>query len=646
MHCSTDPLRPVTVFLFLALISTSLFGQTTIRERVEIRPTPPTKATGAASSSSLLVQDGPNAARTAIPGVRVHVTGTTFQAAGTIPPLAGVEIRVHMGSAEYTVRTVSADCRGNISDITFTVPYEDLVSCGRQVYVVYRLNVWGGFGACHVRTGSFKLAGASVLGSTATFTIRDALSDGRFMSVPFTATVTVGGESLPGFEMTQMTVLPGKTTLQCTDNTPVDVTLKNASGQTVTICGGTTLQATASLEGVGPYAFLRQGTTEGQTITFPMTSATSSFDVVLDTVRGVIPLGQQQATLRVTVEGVEGTANINLTCPYPPPAVTITHPAQDTTIVLTQENQPILTLQEVHTPASGKFEPVISWQPSDRIDTREYFDTMQRGDTVEVRVTVMAENIAQMRAQDTRRVWLVKKGCDGPPCEGGITPPSLPLQEVKRSEMPTDPCLTPGKTGIPPGGGFRPLGAPEKPVGPFEVDACYDSQRDKWKFKVEQIPIRVFLDLCENNLADFKLINDVSEITAADACLALEDIRRHYNYPIVVRERGYILRPVLLAHEQVHKNDYQKALDEAKGVFEKKFIETQLACEEAGSLEEAKKKGEGTIRSHVMSLLTAALDGYQTKTAPPDYEQTIQESLEQLIKQYEDRLKALHPNCN
>ncbi|HXG37138.1 MAG TPA: C39 family peptidase, partial [Bacteroidota bacterium] len=87
-----------------------------------------------------------------------------------------------------------------------------------------------------------------------------------------------------------------------------------------------------------------------------------------------------------------------------------THPAQDTTIVLTQENQPILTLQEEHTPSSGKFEPMISWEPSETITTAEYFEQIQ--DSLVITVKVRARNIAEMEAVDSVRITLKKNVLD------------------------------------------------------------------------------------------------------------------------------------------------------------------------------------------------------------------------------------------
>lgn len=75
--------------------------------------------------------------------------------------------------------------------------------------------------------------------------------------------------------------------------------------------------------------------------------------------------------------------------------------------MLTQVNQPVIILQEQHTPTSGKFEPAISWEPSQTINTAEYFDQIE--DSLVIEVTATARNVAQMEASATRRITL-KKG--------------------------------------------------------------------------------------------------------------------------------------------------------------------------------------------------------------------------------------------
>ncbi|MGH2569296.1 MAG: hypothetical protein ACRDGA_13240 [Bacteroidota bacterium] len=78
--------------------------------------------------------------------------------------------------------------------------------------------------------------------------------------------------------------------------------------------------------------------------------------------------------------------------------------------MLTQENQPEIILQEEHSPTSGKFEPAIAWQPSQTINTADYFEQIE--DSVVIEVTATATNIAQMETFDTRKITLKKNLLD------------------------------------------------------------------------------------------------------------------------------------------------------------------------------------------------------------------------------------------
>jgi hypothetical protein len=86
-----------------------------------------------------------------------------------------------------------------------------------------------------------------------------------------------------------------------------------------------------------------------------------------------------------------------------PPTVAITHPAQDTTIVLSVSNQPTITFQETHTPAGGDdCEPIISWEPGYVLETSQYWN--QITDSIQIPVIVTARN--QHTARDTVVVTL------------------------------------------------------------------------------------------------------------------------------------------------------------------------------------------------------------------------------------------------
>ncbi|MGH2568836.1 MAG: hypothetical protein ACRDGA_10895, partial [Bacteroidota bacterium] len=392
-------------------------AQVIIRERVTITPREtlqPEKSVAGSSSPTLFYLAGTTTANTTVPGMQI-IVGSVTTDVPLAPPgrnVAGLYIELWVdgsGGGVWPLKRIW-NCEGVVHETNFPLPTVNLSSCG-WVAVRYKVIRPANFFFCNPtdepRFG-FRLATAAVGGSGATFTIEDVAG-----VVPVSATVTVAATALQEFALAQVAVTPAKSELVCSETATVNVRALNGFGQQSTFCAGTTLTATASLEGVGPYAFVRKGDQEGSTIEFSMTGATSSFEVVLDTSRGVIPFGQQQVTLRVNVDGVEEDTVITLRCPYPPPGVTITVPAQDTTIVLTQSasgGQPEIILQETHSPASGKFEPTISWEPSQTINTADYFEQIE--DSLVITVKARARNVAEMEAVDSVRITLKKNVLD------------------------------------------------------------------------------------------------------------------------------------------------------------------------------------------------------------------------------------------
>jgi hypothetical protein len=85
------------------------------------------------------------------------------------------------------------------------------------------------------------------------------------------------------------------------------------------------------------------------------------------------------------------------------PTVQITHPAEDTTIILTPTNQPTITFQETHSPGSGDCEPFISWENGPVLETSQYWDQLTT-EGIQIPVIVTATN--QYTAQDTVIVTL------------------------------------------------------------------------------------------------------------------------------------------------------------------------------------------------------------------------------------------------
>lgn len=228
---------------------------------------------------------------------------------------------------------------------------------------------------------------------------------------------------------------------------------------------------------------------------------------------------------------------------------------------------------------------------------------------------------------------------DAPPCDGPMTPPQITLRELKRNEVSPDPCLQPGKNGKFPAGAFRPLAIKENPVSPFDVQACFDRQAERWRFGIPGIEIKVFLDICENNLSQYRIVDDVSALSSNEACNALQDIIGHYDYPIQVTY-GYVFRPILVEHEKRHKKDYEEAVKAVLTLLEKDIQKILIKCEEDDDLNDAVEKGRALITATINSFLTSAYDKYLKKTSVPNYEEKTQSSLFEQVKAIRDQLLA------
>jgi hypothetical protein len=324
--------------------------------------------------------------------------------------------------------------------------------------------------------------------------------------------------------------------------------------------------------------------------------------------------------------------------------VTITTPAQDTTIELTQNNQPVIVLQETHKPASGRFEPTIRWEPGNRIDTKEYYEAMETGDTVKLVVKVFATNIAQMEATDRREIRLVKKGCDGPPCEGEPTVPPIVLKEVRGTDLRENPCEKEQPEGKVLGGVFRPLNEVEE----YPVQACFDQTTERWEFSIGTMTVKVLFDICEEQLtrAGFRLINSIDEIPAEEACSdeVFSDIGAHFRYGATIRRNGFLLRPVILAHEQVHKAQYEGYLRDSRTKFDEEILQLRYKCEEAASIEEAERKAKERVIELMQRLLDAASALRSQARSRSDHED-ITHSDQRVQKLVLDAAEALDRRC-
>ena len=221
-----------------------------------------------------------------------------------------------------------------------------------------------------------------------------------------------------------------------------------------------------------------------------------------------------------------------------------------------------------------------------------------------------------------------KKSCeDAPQCEANMTA-KIDLKELRSSEVSANPCVHSTR----PGGVFRPLGMSEKPIESFDIKACFDRNTDRWRFNVPSSVIKVVLDICSENLSGYRVVDDISALSNREACFVLISmlLSNYEVYPIYVPFGGYIIRDILLAHEQEHKKDYYNALMASLPEFYKRLEEITLKCEEASNVNDAIEKSKLKVESKIMYLLNITYERFQDEKRS---DEAIQLSLKNFIEE-------------
>jgi len=223
------------------------------------------------------------------------------------------------------------------------------------------------------------------------------------------------------------------------------------------------------------------------------------------------------------------------------------------------------------------------------------------------------------------KLTVTKDACaDAPQCEGSSAPIQVILKELKRGDVTPDLCLQRDKNGNLPGGIFKPRGVGA--VEPYDIQACFDRNVDKWRFSIPNIKINVFLDICKCNLLNYKIIENVSMLSSNEACDALIDYvsADYYSYPITLPDGASILAPILLAHEQQHKKDYESILKSGLPELENGLKKIQFKCEEAISLNDAIQKAKVFTGDVISDFISKAIDENNKTSNDPNNEQKTQ----------------------
>ncbi|MBI4428070.1 MAG: hypothetical protein HY562_03010, partial [Ignavibacteriales bacterium] len=378
-------------------------AQVKIKERVNIIPRVIAPATMTTPTQAPLIKWVANSfgsgshVVTTRPGVVINGSLTVTPA--TIPNKTALEIFLNAFKIYQQINGCGGSAGGPVNPLPLTFPTCGSVSLGG--------NSWSPFFASCLQQRTGSQGHTTVSGNSATIRV-----DGDFNLVPtgvhWTATFELTASLDPAYEATDVLVTSAASELINGGSTTISVEARNGLGQLLTVCtGNDPILATASLQANGSYAYLQAGSQSGTTVTFPLSAGKGAFTLVLDQSNGIIPECLDHAGITVTVDNASGSTEVDLKCTYPKPTVSITEPQNNTTYIISAQDQPVIEIKEDHTPKPGEeFEPEIGWAPAPRIDTKDYFDLFEEDTTITV--TVEARN-AVSTARDTIKIILIKQ---------------------------------------------------------------------------------------------------------------------------------------------------------------------------------------------------------------------------------------------
>lgn len=245
----------------------------------------------------------------------------------------------------------------------------------------------------------------------------------------------------------------------------------------------------------------------------------------------------------------------------------------------------------------------------------------------------------------TASLVVIKKQADcsdAPPCSVSDIPPPPSFTVVPRPNGFNNHSLASCQENFNALGGFIPIVENDNiSIQPFNVDICLDKQNGHWRARVTQpIEVNTLLDICYNNIrTGVKLVSGVNEVDQFDKCsVAKRDFNGHYSYPI--RYEKYLLRDVLLMHEDMHRRDFQEKLLDVLPQLITPFSALQsYTCDDLPNLETAKKNAEEKIQKLVKNFLRKAANNYAENMKS---EQTIHqlEPIKVLIKNFIESLNC------
>gem|GEM_PF-2628550 len=202
-------------------------------------------------------------------------------------------------------------------------------------------------------------------------------------------------------------------------------------------------------------------------------------------------------------------------------------------------------------------------------------------------------------------VWVRGCGAGAPEC-GVVQPTTISLRVLDHTQvtLPEDPCMKSTVDEKIREGVFEPLNEVED----FVANPCFDRTSSVWRFSVDRLSVRVLLAICDERLKSpgYKVVNNTDEIPDSDVCEATQHIAQAMLYGAARPQGGYILKPASVAHENVHRMQYEGYLLDARKKFDQELAELLLSCEKAVDIPSASTIASFEIAKSIESLLARA----------------------------------------
>ncbi len=241
---------------------------------------------------------------------------------------------------------------------------------------------------------------------------------------------------------------------------------------------------------------------------------------------------------------------------------------------------------------------------------------------------------------------------DAPQCTSSPGPITFAIKEQPNGFDGNDICkIAQSKSKSPIDGVFMPC-QKDHFNNQIVLNACYNPNEEHWQFNVNPVEFNVVLGLCPENISqNAKLITDISTIDYCDIGDVLVDLNGYRNNKIY-NPNGYIFESLILAHERIHKKDYEEIVKKYFSKVEESLKDYKPVCDEQVTMDEINTEAKKKVNDALSDIKGNVISKWIKKNREPDYEARTQTNpdLRAMINELEANLRYRQINeqkpCN